>query len=41
MLLEIWKCKLIQSIRSSHANLTEIVEYEENESPNDYSKVDT
>jgi hypothetical protein len=41
MLSEIWECNLIQSIRSNHANLTEIAEYEENESSNEYSKVDT
>jgi hypothetical protein len=31
MLSEIWKSKLVQSIRSNHANLSIVAEYEENE----------
>ncbi|HZC50276.1 MAG TPA: hypothetical protein VE244_14585 [Nitrososphaeraceae archaeon] len=37
---EIWDSKLVKSIRKSHANLSNIAEYEENESSNHTSEVD-
>jgi hypothetical protein len=37
---EIWNSKLVQSIRSNHASLSSIWEYEENQSLNDHSDVD-
>lgn len=39
-LSEIWDSKLIKSIRRSHANLSDIAEYEENEPSNHTSDVD-
>jgi hypothetical protein len=37
---EIWDSKLVKSIRKSHANLSNIAEYEENEALNHTSEID-